>query len=99
MNSEGIAEVGVDEQGRIYIRPVGIEFGQIYRAAMEVQWDEERGRLYSPVPRKWSLAQWYTQIVAAAADEYGVALERNSETKWNDVPPEVRLQIEALPES
>lgn len=72
MQDETIAEVGVDEEGRPYVRPSAMSFDYIYRAAMEVHWDAVEGRLFSPKPREWTYTQWFAQIVAAAADEYGV---------------------------
>ncbi|WP_390902358.1 hypothetical protein [Sphingomonas bisphenolicum] len=54
---EEIEEVGIDAEGRIYVRPAQTNFNRIYRAAMEVHWDESQRRLYSPVPCKLTHGQ------------------------------------------
>lgn len=93
MTEEGIAEVGIDEGGRLYVRPAERRFPEIYRAAMEVGWDSERGRLFAPRPREWSHARWFGQILAACAQEYGVRLKLGEETVWTEVPDAVRSEI------
>ena len=60
--------------GRLLVRPKVCTFPYIYRAAMEVGWDPDNRALFSPKPREWSYLRWFQQIVAAAADEYGVRL-------------------------
>jgi len=39
MVEDEIAEVGIDHDGRLYVRPTGHSFPYIYRAAKEVSWD------------------------------------------------------------
>lgn len=93
MQDETIAEVGVDEEGRLYVRPSAMSFDYIYRAAMEVHWDAVERRLFSPKPREWTYTQWFAQIVAAAADEYGVCLKVTPTTVWSNVPDQLRSAI------
>ncbi|WP_162806807.1 hypothetical protein [Sphingosinicella terrae] len=99
MNTDTIAEVGIDEEGRLYVRPSTHAFQQIWRAAMEVNWDESERRLFGPRPREWSYVDWFRQIVAAPADEYGTRLSLTPETAWTNVPASLRAEIEALPQS
>lgn len=96
MAQENIAEVGIDEVGRLYVRPTSTSFDYIYRAAMEVKWDAANRRLSSPKPREWTYLDWFKQIVAAAADEYGTALRVTPDTGWTDVPAELQDEIEGL---
>ncbi|WP_143074970.1 hypothetical protein [Sphingobium sp. AP50] len=94
---EEIEEVGIDAEGRIYICPTQTSFDHIYRAAMEVYWDKSKRRLHSPIPRKLSVDQWFSQILAAAVDEYGIQLKLQPSTLWVNVPEEVRSRLQATP--
>jgi hypothetical protein len=92
---EEITEIGIEPSGRLFVRPKRVRFPHIYRSAMEVHWDEQKGVLFGAVPREWSLVRWYTQIVAAVADEYGVQLKFTPSTIWTNVPDTVRAAIES----
>jgi hypothetical protein len=91
---EQIVEIGIDRDGRLYVRPAGRTFPYIYRAAMEVHWDSERGVLFNPKPREWSYRDWFRQILAAVDGEYRVRLKVGLDTIWSNVPDEFRKQIE-----
>jgi hypothetical protein len=90
-----IAEIGIDQAGRLYVQPAKQTFPYVYRAAMEVHWDQARGVLFSPKPREWSYRQWFRQILDAVTDEYGVHLRIGVGTTWTNVPDLLRTQIEA----
>ena len=92
---EPIAEVGIDANGSMFVRPRRRAFDQVYRAAMQVQWDAEHRRLFSPAPQKWSYLDWFQQIVSAVADEYGDTLIVGAKTRWSNIPQDLRLKIEA----
>jgi hypothetical protein len=47
MKSDNIAEVSIDATGRLCVTPALVKFPLIYRAAMEVYWDEQGGFLHS----------------------------------------------------
>lgn len=92
-----IAKVGVDSAGRLSVQPLlpaGTDFDQIYRAAMEVSWDASSKHLVSPVPREWSQADWFKQIVRAVLSEYGTRLYLCPATQWVNVSPGDRAEIE-----
>jgi hypothetical protein len=94
MTEHEITEVGIDHDGRLYVRPAGQSFPYIYRAAKEVGWDPARGVLFTPKPREWSYRDWFRQIVAAISDEYRVRLRVSPAAVWSNVPDELRKQIE-----
>jgi hypothetical protein len=96
MQQDEIAEVGIDERGRLYVRPATSTFPYIWREAMEVHWDVSGAFLHSPVPREWSYADWYRQIVSAA-QEQAWELRLTPRTRWTNVPEEVRVAITAEP--
>ena len=93
MRGEDIIEIGVDEVGRLYVKPSKTSFDYIYRAAMEVNWDKASGRLLAPKPEKWTYGMWFRHIRAAAAEEYGVKLEIVPATIWTNVPHELKAEI------
>jgi Integron Cassette Protein Hfx_Cass5 len=94
MVEDQIVEVGIDQDGKLYVRPGEQTFSYIYRAAMGVGWDSLRRALFAPKAREWSYLDWFRQILAAAADEYGVRLRIGAATTWSDVPDLLRSQIE-----
>ena len=96
MVEEQIAQIGIDDKGRLFVQPEEQDFPYIYRAAMEVRWDSAGRKLISPKPREWSYLDWFRQIVAAAADEYGVYLKVGPRTTWIDIPEDLRREIESI---
>ena len=93
MDSDAIAEITIDSAGRLCVTPGSAEFPLIYRAAMEVHWDQKGRFLYSPRPREWSYPQWFHQIVAAARGEYGCALSITPQTRWNNIDANLKEAI------
>jgi len=93
MQNDGIREIGIDDEGRLYVRPSSSSFSHIYRTATGVDWDEERRRLHSPKPREWSYIRWFEQITADALGEYGIRLTVTEDTAWSNVPDELRTAI------
>ena len=92
-----ICQVAVDEAGRLLVQPAlppGTDFMHVYRAAMGVYWEPETRSLLAPRPREWTYFDWFRQILAAVADEYGQRLMLRPETKWMNVPPHLRTRIE-----
>ena len=96
MHEDSIAEVGIDDEGRLYVQPSSMSFDYIYRAAMEVNWDTSQRRLFSPKAREWTYLYWFKQIVAAAADEYRTRLELTSDTVWSNVPASLQAEINSI---
>jgi hypothetical protein len=92
MDIDSIAEITIDGDGRLCVRPATVVLPYIWREAMQVQWDDQKGCLYSPKPREWSYADWYRQILAAAREQ-GCDLRITSDTVWTDVPEGVREAI------
>ena len=96
MREVAIAEVGLDDDQRVFVRPVEGDFEHVYRAGMEVCWDKASRHLsHSQPPRDWTPVRWFQQIVTAVAGEYRVLLKLNAHSTWTAVPTEVRTAIEA----
>ena len=85
MRREAIAQIAIDAQGRLCVRPESAEFPFIHRAAMQVGWDAAERHLFSPPPKDWTPADWFRQILAAVREEYGVALALTASTTWQGV--------------
>lgn len=93
VTEDAISEVGISDEGGLYVRPASATFEYIWRAAMEVHWDPQRRRLFGPKPKEWTYVDWFKQIVAAAADEYGTQLRLTPQTAWANTPDAVRADI------
>lgn len=96
MAIEGIAEVGLDRDGRLFVRPRQGAYPMVYRAGMQVYWDEHHARLFSPKPIEWSYLDWYKQIIAAVRSEYGVVLRIDGGTIWTDVSDALQSEIRSV---
>ncbi len=92
MKRDNIVEVGIDNEGRLYIKPNNYKFRYIYQEAMDVPWDEQLGYLHGATPRKWSYLDWYYQIIKAA-QEQDVNLIITNETQWINIPVDIKELI------
>ncbi|GAA6133299.1 hypothetical protein NBRC116188_00880 [Oceaniserpentilla sp. 4NH20-0058] len=87
-----IEEIGIDEEGCLYLKPATKTFPMIYREAMEVHWNSEQGYLYGGKPRKWSYIEWYDQISKTVAKQ-GCVLVFSPSVAWVNMPSELRAKI------
>jgi hypothetical protein len=87
-----IEEIGIDEKGRLYLKPTIKTFPMAYREAMEVHWNNEHGYLHGATPREWSYIDWYHQIIKAAAQQ-GCSLILSQKEIWVNVPTKLQSQI------
>jgi hypothetical protein len=93
MKTDSIEEIRIDESGKLIVKPRKEDFSYIYRAAMEVNWNNDGKYLYSPKPKEWSYSMWFKQIHAAVKDEYGVTLKISNETRWENIDPDLKKSI------
>ena len=93
MDADIIAEVGIDAERRLFVRPATATFPHICREAMDVHWDPTHRRLHSPVPREWTYLRWFQQILAAAAEQ-SHDLRVTATTTWTNVRSDVKAEIE-----
>lgn len=95
MDKDSIAEIGVDEQGRLYVAPQTKAFPYIYREAMEIHWDDTNHYLFAPPPPRAELAQpiWWFQQIIAAAKEQACELRLAPDTKWHGISQQLREEI------
>lgn len=95
MPEEAIAEVGIDKNGKLFVKPSQTSFDFIYRAGKEIGWDGTKRRLFSPTPNQRTYHQWFNQVLAAVVGEYGLVLRINSDTVWTNMPYDLKTEIEA----
>jgi hypothetical protein len=95
MDMDTIAEIGIDDKGRLYVLPQTQAFPYIYREAMEVHWDITSRYLYAPPPPRAQLATpiWWCLQILAAAKEQGCVLHIAQETKWKNISPQLKEEI------
>jgi Integron Cassette Protein Hfx_Cass5 len=97
MKNDGIAEIRIDATERLCVSPQSSSFPYIYRAGMEVHWDDKGHYLYSPKPREWSYVRWFQQILAAVKGEYGCTLEITPDTHWENIDEALKIIITSAP--
>ena len=95
MSKEIISEVKVLDSGKLLL--VLESGGQnsyqyIYREAAGVYWEPNLKGFISTEPKKWSYSEWFEHIVKVA-DQFGVKLSINSETKWSGISEKEKKQI------
>jgi hypothetical protein len=98
MDRDTIKNIGIDEEGRLYVSPDSKSFPMIYREAVEVHWNKEMTYLYSPKPRKWTYVKWFKQIVSAAQMQ-DVHLVLTENTDWINIPEELEIEIKVVTEN
>jgi hypothetical protein len=90
-----VAEISIDEDGRLLIRPRQAEeiFQYVYHAAAEIQWDGDQACFATPKPREWSYLQWFQHARVAIRSELGRDFELNGRTTWANIPDVLRAEI------
>ena len=93
-----ITEIAVLATGEIRVTPVvnwNDFFQFIYRTATGVVWNETNQSFMSPVPKDWTVFDWYKNIVGSVISEMGVLLKVTPKTQWHNVPNNLMQQIES----
>ena len=93
MQKDQIKEIGIDDKGRLYVKPRLMKFPYIYREAMDVHWDEEGKHLFSPKPREWRYLDWFKQIISAAKEQ-SCTLVITEDTIWVNIQNSLKLEIQ-----
>jgi hypothetical protein len=95
MIEDRIAEVGIDGELKLFVRPARTSFARIHRAKRKIRWNEARRRLLGPAPAEWSYVEGFGEILAAAADEYRVRLRLTPATIWSNISDELKSLLQA----
>jgi hypothetical protein len=98
-NPMSIEEIGLDNQGYLFVRPLAAsadEFAHIWRDASGIRWNSELQVLHATEPARWEIVELYRQIIAAVYREYGIRLEATPSTLWNQIPDKLQRSLKAL---
>ena len=91
--TDKILEIGIDDKERLFVKPKKERFTLIYRAAAEVNWDNNGLFLYSPKPREYTYFDWFAHIIGVVESECGCKLVLTDQTLWTNVTDELKQQI------
>jgi hypothetical protein len=98
MEQDAIKEIGIDVEGRLYIKPQNRKFPFIYLEAMEVHWDRHNECLFTPPPPRGNSASptwWFRQIIAAAKEQ-NCKLHIESGTAWHNISDQLKIEISSI---
>jgi len=93
MTTDKIVEIGIDEQGKVFVKPETKIFEFIWRDASAIRWDETKKILYSPKAGELTHYDWYREILLATKGEYGCQLILTEKTQWTNIPDDLRRLI------
>lgn len=91
---DNIIEIGIDQDGRLYVKPKQEKFTLIYRTATEVHWDKKMNCIYSPKPKDWNYAHWYQHIIKVA-EECNCKLILTEETNWKNISEDLKKELKS----
>src|SRR5450631_1536902 len=90
--------VAIDASGRLFVRPKLSKADYltlIHRDDSGIEWDHETRALCAAEPHRWEHLALFRQIRAAAKREYHRDLLLTQSTVWDNIPADLRSQIEA----
>ena len=95
MSEVEIEEVGINSVGHLFVRPPATEdFTFIWRDAYGVRWNEKSHSLVAYEPHRWEHLALFQQMITAVKSEYGRCLVVGPDTRWSNIPSELRSHIE-----
>ena len=94
MNKDFIVIIEIDNEGQLHLITSKVTIPMIYRTATEVHWNPNKHSLYSPRPRDWTYKMWFDHILNVGEKECNCKLERTVNTKWVNIPPELKEEIQ-----
>ena len=98
MRSVPIDEISIDDSNRLVVRPLlppEEDFSSIHRTATGVRWVPESRSLAPACGSTPTHVEWLRRILSATRDEYGCELMVTPETRWVNVPADLRQVLEA----
>ena len=94
MEKDKIESIEINDVGQLHLKTSKISFPMIYRTATEVHWNPDKHSLYSPQPRDWTYKMWFDHILHVAKKECNYILELSEDTKWFNIPDNLKQEIE-----
>jgi hypothetical protein len=90
--------VAIDAAGRFFVRPQLSKadfLTQIHRDDSGIEWNDEMRALCAAEPHRWEHLALFRQIRGAVKRKYGRDFVLTPSTVWENVPADLRSQIEA----
>jgi Integron Cassette Protein Hfx_Cass5 len=98
MDRDDIAEIGFDEQGRLFLKPLTASFPYIDREAMGISWDDQAHCLCAPPPPGSQAAPvaWWLRRLFAAARAQDCELRLAPETRLHNIPYALANEVNSV---
>lgn len=84
MGLDSIAEVGIDKQRRLYVKPCTATFPRIFSEGVGVHWEPASHHLHSLKPGIWPYLRWFQHLIGAAASQ-SCSLHLTPSTIWINI--------------
>lgn len=82
MENINILEIGVDIEEHLYIKPASGTFENISQVNSDLNWNADKGIIFSPNPHEWSQIMWFSQLFKAC-EALGYELKTDDNTQWS----------------
>ena len=92
-----IEDVSLRGDGFLFVRPAlpeGSDYQHIYRAANGIRWSPDLRALQPYELGSSSPAFWFQRMIEAVKNEYGDELVLSEATTWNNVPADMRAELQ-----
>jgi hypothetical protein len=98
MRSCHVAEIQIDQHGRLLVIPVDFDPRRqfIYRTATGVLWEETSNAFVAAAPEKWQHGEFLTHMLHEVQGELGECLRVTDQTRWVNVAPEVERELSSI---
>ena len=94
MNTDSIAEIGIDDKKRVYLRPGTAAFGNVCGLCMEVDWDPVTHRLTCQKQFERSYLECFEHLMHCALLR-SCDLNLTTYTVWVNVPDGLRKEMKS----
>ncbi|WP_317205003.1 hypothetical protein [Janthinobacterium sp.] len=97
MDTEIISRVEISDSDELFLylqsggRPA---YQYVYRAAVGVYWDQERGAFKFATKKLGEYAHWFAHMLNVVKSEIGLHLLLSEHTSWANVPEVMRISIQ-----
>lgn len=92
MKTDYIAEIGIDEQKRLYLRPSSTAFPSVCRLCAEVYWEPTSHHIHCRKRREWTYMECFQHIMHCAMLQ-SYELQITPHTVWTNVPANLSAEM------
>ena len=93
-----VAEIEIDQHGRLLVLPAGIDPGRqfIYRTASGIRWEESSNAFVAAAPENWEHGKFLAHLLHEVRGELGESLRITDQTRWVNLAPEIRRALSTI---